>query len=96
MLLVLLAVGVTSLSAIGNSPETSQALDRADALRQKGKWVQALSAYRQALTMPLNGCDQARIQLGTASVQWHAGNMLECKPHLTDCLLYTSPSPRDV
>ena len=53
MLLVLLAVGVTSLSAIGNSPETSQALDRADALRQKGKWVQALSAYRQALTMPL-------------------------------------------
>ena len=93
MLLVLLAVGVTSLSAIGNSPETSQALDRADALRQKGKWVQALSAYRQALTMPLNGCDQARIQLGIASVQWHAGNMLECKPHLTEAAFSCNTCP---
>lgn len=68
-------------------------LEQADALRSEGKWVQALSAYRQLASLPLSGCEQARMHLGIAAVQWHAGNVSECKPPLTEASFSCNTCP---
>ena len=84
LLWTLLAMASPALYAEALVPTSETSLDQGDRLRREGKWVQALSAYRSAASLPLTGCEQARIQLGMAAVQWHAGNLGECQPHLSE------------
>lgn len=92
-LLALFVMANVPVFATEDSPSTAASLDRAGALRQEGKWVQALSEYRQMSALVLTGCDHARIQLGMASVHWHAGNVTECKPHLTEASFSCNTCP---
>ena len=93
MLWAILAMASPASNAEGLTPTSETSLDRGDRLREEGKWVQALSAYRSAASLPLTGCDQARIQLGMAAVQWHAGNLAECQPHLSEASFSCNTCP---
>ena len=93
MLWAILAMASPASNAEGLTPTSETSLDRGDRLREEGKWVQALSAYRSAASLPLTGCDQARIQLGMAAVQWHAGNLSECQPHLSEASFSCNTCP---
>lgn len=93
LLLTLLALASPALNAEALVPTSETSLDQGDRLRREGKWVQALSAYRSAASLPLTGCEQARIQLGMAAVQWHAGNLAECQPHLSEASFSCNTCP---
>ena len=93
LLWTFLAMASPALNAEALAPTSETPLDRGDRLRQEGKWVQALSAYRSAASLPLTGCQQARIQLGMAAVQWHAGNLAECQPHLSEASFSCNTCP---
>ena len=75
---------VWACTGLAAAPVAHEVLDRADSLRHEGKLVQALSSYRTLLTEPVTGCEHARIHMGTAAVQWHAGNVSEAHPHLRE------------
>ena len=93
LLWTFLAMASPALNAEELAPTSETPLDQGDRLRQEGKWVQALSAYRSAASLPLTGCEQARIQLGMAAVQWHAGNLAECQPHLSEASFSCNTCP---
>ena len=93
LLLTLLALASPALNAEALVPTSETSLDQGDRLRREGKWVQALSAYRSAASLPLTGCEQARIQLGMAAVQWHAGNLAACQPHLSEASFSCNTCP---
>ena len=79
-----LCLMVWACTGLAAAPVAHEVLDRADSLRHEGKLVQALSSYRTLLTEPVTGCEHARIHMGTAAVQWHAGNVSEAHPHLRE------------
>ena len=52
LLWTFLAMASPALNAEALAPTSETSLDQGDRLRQEGKWVQALSAYRSAASLP--------------------------------------------